>query len=235
VKLSEHTAGTQWQLILTGELLLFGLLGKLLHTYPDRNLLAMVSEDDFFDDVPFAEGQKAVQHGLSLLQNWSQSQKGLSPDERLSRLQADYTRLFIGPGKVLAPLWESVHYGEERLTFQQETLAVRNWYRRFGLEAVNLHHEPDDHIGLELAFVAHLAGRSLVALEQNDQQTMMALLHAQKQFLSEHLWKWAFGWCALVGEHAQTDFYRGLSQLIEGALLELRERTQVDFPAGVLT
>jgi putative dimethyl sulfoxide reductase chaperone len=233
MKQNGHTAGTQWHTILTGELLFFGLLGKLLYTYPDRELLATVSEDGFFDDVPFAEGQTAVQHGLSLLQIWSQAQSNLPPDEQLSRLQADYTRLFIGPSKVLAPLWESVHYGEERLTFQPETLAVRHWYRRFGLEAVNLHHEPDDHIGLELAFVAHLAGRGLAALEQNDPQTMMALLHAQRQFLSQHLWKWAFGWCALVGEHAQTDFYRGIAQLVEGALIELRERTLLDLPTGV--
>jgi putative dimethyl sulfoxide reductase chaperone len=232
MKSNGHAAGSPWHTILTGELLLAGLLGKVLYTFPDRDLLAIISEEDFFADVPFAETQRAVQSGLALLQNWSQAQKSVPPEETLSQLQADYTHLFIGPGKVLAPLWESVHYGEERLVFQQETLAVRQWYQRFGLEAVDLYHEPDDHIGLELAFLAHLAGRALAALEQGESQTLALLLQAQRQFLSEHLFKWAFGWCALVGEHAQTDFYRGIAQLVEGALTELRDRTLANLPAG---
>lgn len=232
MKSNGHAAGSQWHTILTGELLLTGLLGKVLYTYPDRDLLAIVSEEDFFTDVPFAETQPAVQRGLALLQNWSQVQKSVSPEETLSQLQADYTRLFIGPGKVLAPLWESVHYGEERLIFQQETLAVRQWYQRFGLEAVDLYHEPDDHIGLELAFLAHLAGRALAALEQGEPQTLALLLQVQRQFLSAHLFKWAFGWCALVGEHSQTDFYRGIAQLVEGTLTELGDRTLANLPAG---
>lgn len=234
MKSNGRSAGPQWHSILTGELLLTGLLGKLLYTYPDRDLLAIVSEEDFFAEAPFAEAQPAVLEGLTLLQKWSREQQVAAPDEALDHLRADYTRLFIGPGKVLAPLWESVHSGEERLTFQQETLDVRQWYQRFGLEAVNQYHEPDDHIGLEFAFLAHLAGRALAALEQDDQQAFVFLLQAQRQFLAEHLLRWAFAWCALVEKHGQTDLYRGLAQLVAGTLTELRDRTLAELPAGAL-
>lgn len=227
-----HPTGSQWHTILTGELLLLGLLGKILYTYPDQDLWTTVSEEDFFADVPFAQEQPAVQQALTHLQRWSQAQSDLSPDESLGELQADYTRLFIGPGKVLAPLWESVHYGEERLTFQEETLAVRRWYQRFGLEAVNLYNEPDDHIGLELAFLAHLAGKALAALEAGNQEEFDFFLQAQKQFLTEHPLRWAFDWGALVEEHSQTDFYRGAALLVKGALIELRDRVLADLPAG---
>ncbi len=233
MKQNGHTAGLKWHALLTGEMLLFGLLGKLLYTYPDQNFLDTISEEGLFDDVPFAEKQSAVKQGLTYLQQWQTDQAALTPDESLTQLRADYTGLFVGPAKVLVPLYESVYYGEERLTFQESTLAVRHWYRRFGLEPINLHQEPDDHIGLELAFVSHLAGRGLIALEQNDQQTMVALLHAQQQFLTDHLLKWAFDWCALVEEHSRTDFYRGIALLTKGALLELRDRTLADLPAGV--
>lgn len=233
MKSNGHTAGLQWHALLTGEMLLFGLLGKLLYTYPDQDFLDTISEKGLFDDVPFAEEQTAVQQGLTYLQQWQTDQTALTPEESLTQLRADYTRLFVGPSKVLAPLYESVHYGEERLTFQEATLAVRHWYRRFGIEALNLHQEPDDHIGLELSFISHLAGRGLIALEQDNQPNMLAFLHAQRQFLNEHLLKWAFNWCALVEEHSQTDFYRGVAQLTRGALLELRDHTLVDLPTGV--
>ena len=59
-------------------------------------------------------------------------------------------RAFSSSAKVLTPP-ESVYFSEERLVFQEETLQVREWYRRFDLQSVKLH-EPDDHVGLELTF-----------------------------------------------------------------------------------
>jgi putative dimethyl sulfoxide reductase chaperone len=234
MKSNGHATGSQWHTILTGELLLLGMLGKLLYTYPDQDLWTTISDDDLFAEVPFADGQTAVRQGLAHLQTWSRAQKERTPNESLSELQADYTRLFVGPGKVLAPLWESVYYGEERLTFQEETLDVRRWYQRFGLELVNLYHEPDDHIGLELAFLAHLAGKALAALEAGDQAGFHSFLQAQKQFLTGHPLRWVFDWCALVEEQCRTDFYRGIALLTRGALLELRDQVLVDLPIDTI-
>jgi TorA maturation chaperone TorD len=105
--------------------------------------------------------------------------------------------------------------------FQAQTLQVRNWYLRYGLEIENLHKEPDDHIGLELAFLAHLAQRGLHAIEQNDPGIFEDAMAAQRGFLAEHLLKWAPIWCSLVLEHAQTEFYRGMALLVRGVLTEL--------------
>lgn len=59
-------------------------------------------------------------------------------------LGADYHRLFVGPGTMLAPPWESVHPSDEGLTFQDETLQVRQAYAEFGLTAPAVNREPDD-------------------------------------------------------------------------------------------
>jgi TorA maturation chaperone TorD len=111
-----------------------------------------------------------------------------------------------------------VHFSKERLTFQKETLQVRGWYRRFGLEAERLYNEPDDHIGLELEFLAHLARQGLAALEKNDQVALDQALEAQRGFFSEHLARWAPAWSAQVEKHARTEFYRGIAQMTRGAL-----------------
>lgn len=106
------------------------------------------------------------------------------------------------------------------------------WYRRFGLQSDRLYQEPDDHIGLELEFVAHLAKQALRALEQNDQAKFDAAIDAQKKFITEHLGRWALGWCAQVQAQAKTDFYRGIAMLTRGAVTEAASLSIAQMPSG---
>ena len=201
---------------LTGEALVFKLLGKLIFEYPERNWIQSLADERVFDEIPFGAGQPAMTAGLALLQQWSRTDK-----ETSDNLRADYTRLFIGPGNVLASPWESVYFNDERLTFQSQTLQVRGWYRRFGLVTVNLYKEPDDHAGLELAFLAHLAQLGIAAVEEGDEARLDELEDAQRQFLTSHAGRWMPAWCDLITTYARTDFYRGVAWVTKGALAEL--------------
>jgi TorA maturation chaperone TorD len=206
-----------WNEILTGEMLTFALLGKAFYVYPEPAWLESLVAEEVFADTPFASAQPQVVSALQLLQAWS---KNVTPTS-IDNVRTDYSRLFIGPGKVITPPWESVYFSVERLTFQRETLQVREWYRRFGLQAEKLYQEPDDHIGLELEFMAHLARLGLLALEQNDQAKFDQAIDAQKKFLTEHLGHWVLGWCEQVERNARTDFYRGIAMLTSGAVNEV--------------
>ena len=205
---------------LTGEMLLFGTLSKLLYASPEKEWIHSLMAEKVFDDIPFAAGQADAARGLSLIQNWNSAVWDKDPSAAFSDLETDYLNLFIGAGKVLAPPWESVYSSEERLVFQEETLQVRAWYRRYGLQSEQLYHEPDDHIGLELSFLAHLAQLALQASEQNDETRFAKILRDQQAFLTEHPLRWTQTWCDLVDEHARTDFYRGVALLVNGALRE---------------
>lgn len=221
---------SKWQEILTGELLVFTLLGRVLYRYPgedERALLQSLTEGDFFTNVPFGSEGAESQTGLTLLQKWAEG--GLS-DEVFASLQADYTRLFIGTGKLLAAPWGSVYLSKEHILFQKETLEVRDWYRRFGLEIEKKYTEPDDHIGLELGFIARLASLSLQALEANNRPDFESTLQAQYHFLSRHLLRWGPLWAEQVQKHAKTDFYRGVSHLVIGALQAAAEMLQIEIP-----
>ncbi len=217
---AEFTA-IDWVSFLTGEALAASLLGKTLYTYPDRAWLQALIDEDVFSEAPLGNNRPDVQRGLGLLQAWSQRERGGLSSAAFDDLRADYTRLLVGAGVVLAPPWESVYFNEERLVFQEQTLQVRAWYRRFGLEASNHSQEPDDHIGLELAFVAHLAQQTLIALEQQEQSSFESLLAAQREFLSKHLLRWAAEWCRLTETQANTDFFRGIALLTQGTLAEV--------------
>ena len=86
---------------------------------------------------------------------------------------------------VVAPPWESVYFSPDRLVFQQETFQVRAWYTRFGLQSANHNKEPDDHISVELEFVAHLAELGLRALQACDRERFHETPEAQSGFLAE--------------------------------------------------
>ena len=112
-------------------------------------------------------------------------------------VEQDYLRLFVGLGTPLAPPWESAWANDARLLFQRETLDVRYWYRSAGLQLVRLHHDPDDHIGLELEFVGLL-------LERGDAQTAAA-------FTREHPLAWVDRWVDAVKANPCCGFYAAVA------------------------
>lgn len=216
---------------LLGEALLFGLLGKILYSELDQTWLESLIAEEVFAEAPLGAEQAEIQRGLELLARWSvENQRGLSQAE-FEQLKRDHTHLFVGLDRVLAPVWESVYFNQNRLVFQQQTIQVREWYARFGLELERLHQEPDDHIGLELSFVAHLASRALEVMD--DMPLFAELLQAQRDFLTDHLLRWGPTWAKLVKQHAETDFYRGLAHLTHGALITAAATLQIKMPKEV--
>jgi TorA maturation chaperone TorD len=213
---------------LAGEALICGLLGKVLYTYPDRAWMLSLASEGVFDEIPFDMDASEEEAGEKSLKEWTrQSRHGLD-DEAYDALRSDYTRLFIGPGRPLAPPWESVSLSITGLTFQAETLEVRRWYARHGLQFEKLHKEPDDHIGIELAFIAHLAGGAVRALEDGDEAAFNRAIAAQAGFLSEHPLRWGPEWCQQMIEAAKTGFYQGIGRLTLSTLNELSRIARSD-------
>lgn len=219
-EISVERSTEQWRELLTGHYLLFGLLGKLFYSMPDADLIRSLVQDGVFEETPSAADQPTVISGLSTLQEWSRDYAE-EPHELLADIQADYTRLFVVTERLPVTPWESVYYNDERLLFQSSTVDVRHWYARYGLEPVKGRREPEDHIGLELAFVAHLARRALLALEAGNDENFQDLLSAERAFCEKHLMVWAPLWCDQMVEYARTPFYRGLALVLRGALHEL--------------
>ncbi|MHB8779412.1 MAG: TorD/DmsD family molecular chaperone [Anaerolineales bacterium] len=222
-----------WKTTLTGEVLLFGLLGKILYQDLDKAWLETLIHEDVFAEVPFGAEQTEVNRGLELLSRWSkENQDGISTQE-FKGLKQDQLRLFIGTDRVLAPVWESVYFSEKHLVFQEQTMLVREWFSRFGLQAECLNREPDDHIGLEFSFIAHLASLAIQAIDLEDNEVFEEKLQAQRDFLFEHLLRWGPSWARLVKQYAETDFYRGLAHLSHGALLAAAEHLKIELPKEV--
>ncbi len=220
--------------LLAGEMALLGLLSRALLSYDDRSWLQSLAADRVFSHVPFAAARPDVVAGQALLKAWTAAD-GLT-DADYDALNTDYTQLFTTTfGQCYAPPWESVYRNENQLLFQEQTAQVRRWYRRFGLEPEQIYNEPDDHIGLELSFLALLAARALEARHAGNSVSFDALLEAQRQFLSEHTLVWAHYWCDRAISMAGTDFYRGIVLMIRGALCELAAVLKIRVPNKLYT
>ncbi|MCA9957680.1 MAG: hypothetical protein KC443_01515, partial [Anaerolineales bacterium] len=66
----EKQTNALWQTQLTGEILLFSLLGKILYQIPDKEWLQPLLDNEVFTEAPFAETHPDVLKGLALLQQW---------------------------------------------------------------------------------------------------------------------------------------------------------------------
>jgi TorA maturation chaperone TorD len=214
-----------WVEFLEGEAAFFTLVGRILGAPLDAQLKECLINEGTFTSTPFASEQLASIEGLQLLQAWAEVSAAASEAGSkawVDQENQDYLALFGGLGAPLASPWESSYLsGEGGLIFQLETLEVRQWYERFGLQVRKKYHEPDDAIMFEFEFITHLADRAVEAYPQGDEQGFELLLEAQRDFLHEHLLRWGFQWCERVSENARSDFYRGLAKLTEGALREL--------------
>ena len=152
--------------------------------------------------------------GLALLA------ESLAAGESEVDIRQDYNQLFVGPERMTAPPYESVHRSQERLIFEQETFLVRAAYAEFGLAAPRLNQDPDDHIGLELSFVGTLCVRGLDALDAGDDVELSRLLEGARSFLEAHLLAWGPTCFAQIEAHAKTAFYRGVGALGRGILVD---------------
>lgn len=152
---------------------------------PDEALLAAIASDEALEEcLLFAgEGTRAASEQRAL------ADLAAAPDT-LEVIKGDYTKLFIGPGKLPAPPWESVYVAGEDLLFQPSTLEVRDAYRKAGYQATGYPHEADDHLATELGFMEALSKDSQAAYDAGDSAKLRLLLSQQTMFLAQHLNVW---------------------------------------------
>lgn len=130
----------------------------------------------------------------------------------LDELAADYASIYLNHSLRASPC-ESVWRDEEKLLCQGPMFEIREWYQRYGLQAADWRVFPDDHLMLQLQFVAHL-----LSLD-NKQDTLRDVA----RFLDEHLLRWISDFAARVAARCNTQFYAGLGMLTAEYLAELRE------------
>ena len=187
--------------------------------YQDEIPLTFIKEmqEHLFLDrlIQAAENSAAAgfRSGLSSMLTFLQ---GNSAQDIYNELRYEYAELFLNAGKNPVFPYASCHVTQEPLVMQKPVFAVREAYAAAGVHKNPAWPDLDDHIAVELEFMASLA----------DQQGSE---EKQRSFLLQHL-GWADAFCDMLGSAAQTAFYQGLADLTRAVLEAARTETDMNAP-----
>ncbi|HYG58562.1 MAG TPA: molecular chaperone TorD family protein [Symbiobacteriaceae bacterium] len=195
----------------------YRMLAQAFLAEPVKAQIQSLAETGAVGIFPYAQDSEHIQQGMDEVQAYL-SDPANATDEAFDDLHWDYTRMFIGPGALPAPPWESAYSNEERLLFQEQTLAVRKVFRAYGFANPGAPAEPDDHIGLELDFMYQTSRLALEKAEQQSGADVVRICRDQLAFLQEHLLKWVSAFAGDVAASAETGFYRGMVRMLHGFL-----------------
>jgi len=144
--------------------------------------------------------------------NHQRFQQLINSLEDIDSLKVDYSKLFVGPFKVLAPPYGSVYLEEGKAINGESTIDIANMYIQENLK-VDLK-EPADHIAIELEFMYYLMLKELDAIEKNEIDTSIEYIKKQKTLINNHLSLWVPKFTDEITNHTKTEFYKQLSLLL---------------------
>lgn len=134
------------------------------------------------------------------------------PDARLlDDLAAEYAAIYLTNAYGASPL-ESVWLDDDHLTCQDAMFQLREIYAAAGLATRNWRQRPDDHLVLQLLYVAHAARNADI---DEDWRALASML-------DEHLLRWIDGFASRIVARSEASFYAALAVLTSAWLDTLR-------------
>lgn len=154
--------------------------------------------------VPATAAWRAMRYTLSL--------QASEPHVRwFDNLAADYAAIYLTNDYGASPL-ESVWLDDEHLTCQDAMFELRAIYAAAGLATRNWRKRPDDHLVLQLLYVAHAARNAETPEEWG----------ALANMLDEHLLRWIDDFASRIVARSGANFYSSLAVLTAAWLDTLR-------------
>lgn len=144
-------------------------------------------------------------------------------EAKLENLAIVFNRVFFGMGPRTAQKafpYESVYTSGKGLMMQASYAEVKALYEKKGFIKNPAFTEPEDHIAIELSFMANLCECAEASLQRRDEEEATALLTSQREFLSQHLLNWTASFLADMKGSAEEGFYWHLASLTELFLQE---------------
>jgi len=137
----------------------------------------------------------------------------------LDRLAVDYADIYLTHGLHASP-FESVWLDEDHLLQQEPMFKIRGWYKRYGLGIADWRIRSEDHLVLQLQFIALLLDPEAsfakeIPLEKRFKNAAL--------FMDEHLLLWLPDFCLRVAQRCSTDFYASAAVLTHTYVEQLRD------------
>lgn len=192
-------------------------LALILHA-PEPDLIDALRSGHLAEQVEQATGWldrdrerfTALVHELRVL---TRGYAEIDPDVLLHELKVEHARLFVGPGRVPVPPYESVYRDVDPssgkpIIMGPTTIAVDTLYQSYGLRHPDGHHDLPDHVATELEFVYFLCRKEGQAWHSQERDVAKELRLAQRAFLQGHLSQWWPAFAARLAEAVTDGIYR---------------------------
>jgi len=136
-------------------------------------------------------------------------------EPELARLDLEYNRLFVGPGRLPCPPYESVHRSDRPemelgTVLGPSTVEVKKAYAEAGLVIGPDFKDLPDHIAVELEFMHFLCIKELESKADGAKWHQM-----QKEFVRSHLRLWVGSFTAKTITSTKSPFYRLAATLLD--------------------
>ncbi len=167
--------------------LLSRLLTNQLTLEDMKKCLEFIGENDSGDDVPLHSTSSEF---AAVLREWID--RG---DEQA--LKVEYAHVFLLPAGVKP--YESVYLADKPMLHQEPWIEVKKFYLENGFKLEEPRILPEDHLSVELAFMAHL-------IESGGQEEL------EREFFREHIAKWASKFWEDMRDNQYAVFYKDVAR-----------------------
>jgi len=154
-------------------------------------------------EVGFPQNLGLLPVGEHSLEAWQLMAASLAETDAadIELLAADYAAIYLTGAYGASPC-ESVWLDDDHLACQAPMFELRRLYAEAGLAATDWRRRPEDHLALQLLYIAHALRRAAGA----DDLRRLAVM------LDEHLLRWLPGFAARVAARAETPFFAVLGR-----------------------
>lgn len=202
----------------------FGLLAIAFFD-PNADLVDQVLSGSYFSELhayfhDLSIRQPDAMQALDALKSYQAGLTGTEPDELLKTLKVEYARLFIGPGPMLVPPYETF-YGQKTkdsapmIMVSPEAMAVENAYRESGLAISNDLREPPDHFATEAEFLYYACKKESDAWAAGENSVAKKWRRRELAFIDGHLGQWGRQFCQDVEKQTWHLFYAAIAHFAE--------------------
>jgi TorA maturation chaperone TorD len=186
-------------------------LGVIMDIQPTLSVLARSAEND------------DMKKGADLLREFlEQSKKNYQAhkEEFLTRLAAEYAALFLNVGPKPVFLVESVYLSKRHILYEEPYFEISKAYSLLGFEKAKDFSEPEDHIAVELEFMAKLSERTSENIAKENLDHAAKYVNLQREFLEYHLTKWVPTLTDRLKEATDNLLYTALAHLTRGFIAQ---------------
>ena len=189
----------------------------------DEVLDRLIEQRALMLEQPFSAVAPAAASQLHDVLARAASEEGAAVKTALRR---DYAYLFYMVGSSGTSPFESVYRTDDRTMFGPTTLEVREAYRAWGVQVPGQGSVPDDHLGFELLFLAHVLGEAERAMAGEDAPAAapaeaQRALDAARALLADHVLVFAPVFLANVKTRAKEPAYRAVAELAAASIASL--------------